>query len=132
MQIRGKSFDRRGYDIGHDARALTAAEYRQPKRVRCLRSGVGDRRGCDHCWANRIAGACRLGTKLRGALEHVRKADGDSVNPRRLKSVGAPHHRVLLVNQARNIAQRRGQHRRDGRIAAEADDRRGPRAREQA
>ena len=38
------------------------------------------------------------------------------------KPVGAAHHGVLLVDHRRDAAQRRRQHRRHGRIAAEADD----------
>jgi hypothetical protein len=64
-------------------------------------------------------------------VEHPGKARRNRVDAGCEKSVGAPHHRVLLVNEGRDFAQRRRQDRRDGGIAAETDDRRRPGACEQ-
>ena len=132
LQIARESLDCDRHDVGHDARALAAAEYHKAYQPRCFRSGVGRGRRRDHRRPHRIAGARRLGAKLLLAIQHPGEAGRDGVDPRRKKPVGASHHRVLLVDQRGDLAQRRRQHRRDGRIAAKADHRRWPHAREQA
>ena len=120
--MRREPLDGRRHDVGHDPRALAAAEHQQPQRTAGLGRRIGSGRRGDHRPADRIAGAHRLGGERRRAVEHAIEAGGDGVHPLGQQPVGASHHGVLLVDERGNSAQRRRQHRRHGRIAAEADD----------
>jgi hypothetical protein len=128
LHIMGKPFDRGRDDIGHDARTLAAAEYQKPNRARRFRGDIGNRRRGDDRRPHRIAGPCRLDAQLGLAVEHSGEAGRDGIDPRCEKPVGTPHHRILLVNDRGNSAQRRRQHGRNGRIAAEPDNRGWPHA----
>ena len=68
-----------------------------------------------------VALAASAGSRLRTPA----KAGRDRAHARRQHAVGAAHHGVLLVDDGRDAAQRRGEQRRNGRIAAEADHHRG-------
>ncbi len=119
-QARIEAADRGRHDIGHDAGALAAAENQQPQRIAVRR--IRRRRGGNDRRPHRIAGQRRLGGRRRSAAEHVGKRGGDRGHARRQEPVGPPDHRVGVMNQARHAAPGRRQHRRNGRIAAEADD----------
>ena len=119
-QRRVEPLDRRRHDLGHDARALAAAEHQQAQRARPAPAA-----------ANGVAAAAitagRTGLPVRVALaasagsrvEHAGEAGRDRGHARRQQPVGAAHHGVLLVDDGRDL-----QHRRGARPAAASDSRR--------
>ena len=120
LQMRIEPLDRGRHDVGHDARALAAAEHQEAQRPR-LRRGVGRRRRRHHRRPHRVAGARRLAASA-GLAQHAGKAGGDGGHARPAAYWPA-HHRVLFVDQRRDLAQRRRQHRRHGRVAPETHHR---------
>ena len=52
---------------------------------------------------------------------HLRERRRDARDTRREQAIGAAHQRVLLMQHGGDAPPRRGEHRRHGRIAAEAD-----------
>ena len=122
--MRIEPLDRGRHDVGHDARALAAAEHEQPERARRLRRGD---RASPPPRSPPAAPGCRCASPWRRASARASSTPAKLVaialTRAREQPVGAPHHRVLLVDERRDLAQRRRQHRRHGRIAAEADDR---------
>jgi hypothetical protein len=93
---------------GHHARALRAAgdQYAQTS-VREV--GIGPGGGLDHRGTNRIAGVAHPGAhRFRRALQ-CRKTGRNDADARGEKAIGAPHHRILLVQQGRQLQQRGGQ-----------------------
>ena len=110
---------RRRHDIGHHPRPLRAAGHQNvhpPPDV----FGIGKRRRGDHRRPHGIAGHADF--CLDRAIDGLQgKAAGDPGDAGTQESVGPSHHRVLLMQDGRNPEQRRGQQRRHGRIAAEAD-----------
>jgi hypothetical protein len=111
--------DCRGHDVGHDARALAAAEYQNAQYVG--RRAVRCCRGRDHRGSDRISGERRLGRQIRHVAEGLRKSRGDGGDARRQKPVGASDDRVGVVDHGWNPAPRRSEHRRHARVAAKAD-----------
>ena len=93
-----------------------------PSRTGAL---IALRRPVDHLVAHGVAGDARPGERRPlqefGALER----GGDGRDALGQHAVGAPEHGVLLVQGRRNAAQAGRDQRREGRIAAEADDRTG-------
>ncbi len=124
-QLRLELFDGRRNDVRHHAGALAAAEYEKLQGPAIDERRIADRRRGDHRRPHRITGVGRLCGQRRIIVENPRKARGDGAHARRQHPVGAADHRVLFVDQRGNTAQARGEQRRDGRIAAEADDHRG-------
>ena len=90
------------------------------------RRRVGDIRGRDHGLTHRIAGVGCLGEELALAVQRPGETRGDRAHERRQQTIGAAHDAVLLVNDGRNAAQRRGGQRRNRRVAAEPDNGCGP------
>jgi hypothetical protein len=108
-----------GNEAGENPRALAAAEDEQAERL----AGGGRAvrlRGGDHRLPHRIADmrglACSLASRRLAEAGRHRCAETQD------EPVGAPYHRVLLVHDDRDAGQPRGEERRHGRIAAEADD----------
>ena len=118
-----------GHDVGHDAGALAAAGDQKAERIAGRR--VGHRRCRDHRRPQRIAGQGRFRSHCRCVAEHIGEGRGDGGDARRQKAVGAADDGVGIVNEARYAAPHRGQHRRNRRIAAEADHGRGLELRDQ-
>ena len=121
-QRRIERLDRGGHHIGHDARALAAAENKKPQPIGHRRIGRGS--GGDDRGPHRIAGQRRLGGKPRLIAKHVRKGRGDGGHARRQQPVGAADHGIRVMDDGRHAAPSRRQNRRQRRIAAEADHRR--------
>ena len=121
---------RRGHDVGHHPRALRTAGHQQPDAA-AGEIGIGRRRRRDDGGANRIAGEARLGPRRGVDSLQVGKAAGDERNAGTQETIGPAHHRVLLMQGARNAQQRGGDQRRRRRISAEAHHRARPRAPEQ-
>ena len=117
-----ESSDRSRNDVGHDPRALAAAENQQPQRI--AHGRIGRCGGGDNGRPNRIAGQRRLGGETRLGAEDIGKRGGDRGDARRQQPIGPPDDRVGVVDQGRNAAPGRRKERRDGRITAEADHRR--------
>ena len=115
--VRVQKRERRGHDIGHDARALRAAGHQKVQAPPDM-FGIGDRGGGDDRRPHRVAG--HAGPGRIDALE-VRKAAGDETDARAQETIGPAHHRILLMQDGRNPDEPRGEQRRHGRIAAEAD-----------
>ena len=120
-----QQLDRGRHDVAHHPRALAAAEDEQPEACR----RAAQRRTASRA-ASSTAGRTGLPvwTQLAPACAGMPLTSGKPVamaaTRRREQPVGPAHHAVLLVDHGRDAAQRRGQHRRHGRVAAEADDRR--------
>ena len=125
--------DRGRHDVGHDARALAAAEHQEAERPAALRRR---HRASPPPRAPPAAPDCRCASPWRRASARARA--------RRRKLVAIAVTRGASSRLARpitafcswitvgNAAQRRREHRRHGRIAAEADDRGRLEAAEQA
>src|SRR5947209_4424026 len=64
--------------------------------------------------------------KVRLAIKDAGEARRDSVDTRRQETVGASHDGILLMDEARDIAQCCGKDRRDRGIAAKTHHRSGP------
>ena len=109
--------------------AMIRAPWLPPNTSSCngpSAAGIRDRRRGDHGRPHRIAGERRLGGECRRGAEYIGEGRCDCGDARRQKAVGAADDGVGVVDQGRDAAPRRRQHRRHGRIAAEADDGRGP------
>ena len=113
--------DCRRHDLRHDARPLTAAEDKQPEGG--LGPRIGNARSLDHRRPNRIAGVRGLRGEARIVPENAGEAGRDRRHARREQTIGAAGDAVLFVDEARDPPQRRRQHRRNGRIAAEPNQR---------
>ena len=122
-QGRLERLDRRRHHVGHDARALAAAKNEKPQRIGDRRISRG--RCGDDGRPHRITGERRLGGEPRPVAKHVGKGRGDGGDARRQQPVGAADDGIGIVDHGRHAAPGRGQHRRQRRIAAEADHRRG-------
>ena len=117
----GRRSSRRRHDLGHDMRALAAAEHDQPQRRAGRRRGVSAGGGRDHLRAHRIAGEADLGLQTRIEIGERVEAGGNGRDARRQEAIGAAHDAVLLVQHRRHGTHARRQQRRHGRVAAEAD-----------
>ena len=119
--VRRQKRQRRRHDVGHDPRPLRTAGDENVQAPPDL-FGIRKRRRGDDRGAHRIAGDPDFG--LDRAIDPLQgKAAGDAVDAGAQKPVGPAHHRVLLMQDARNSQEPGGEERRHGRIAAEADDR---------
>ena len=106
------------------ARALAAAEHEQTQRI----GRSPDRASAAAATTagpHRIAGERRFRGELRLVPQQIGERRGDGDDARRQQPVGAPDHGIGVVDQRRHAAPCRRQHRRHGRIAAEADHRGG-------
>ncbi len=119
---RRQTLDRGRHDLAHHARALAAAEDQDLQRRAGGKRRIGCARGVDDGRSHRVArvhdGRANPG---RNAFDE-REARRDQRHARRQEAVGAPDDAVLLVQHGRDAQQRRRQHGRHRRIAAEADD----------
>ena len=120
----GQQPDCRWNGVREELCALTAAKHHQAERLAIDRRDIGDRCRRDHFRAHRIAGD--HGLVRIPALAFGQETAGNRLDPRGKRTVGAPHHRVLLVQHCRQTRIRRSKQRRDGRITAKTDDRVGP------
>ena len=73
LQMRFEPLDRGRHDVGHDPRALAAAERDEAERSVGIGRRIGRRGRGEHERPHRIAGARRLGGELRLAVEHAGK-----------------------------------------------------------
>ena len=124
--VRAQERDRRRHDVGHHARALRTAGHQKVQALPDM-LGIRSRGGGDDRWTNGIAGHADL--RRVDALQ-TRKAASDKFDTRAQETVGASHHRILLMQDGRNPEEPGGKQRRHGRIAAEADHRARPDAAE--
>ena len=112
--VRLEPLDRGRHDVGHDARALAAAEHEQAQRAARRRA---PRRASPRPRSPSAAPDCRCSVALAASfgslVEHAGEAGRDRGDAARQQAVGAAHHGVLLVDQRRDAAQRRREHRRD-------------------
>ncbi len=107
--------------LREELRPLAAAEDQQTERLIAARGHVWRFGRLQHGGPHRIAGNHGLG-RVAAALRRE-EAAGNGIDPRRECPVGTTHDRVLLMDQCRHAAPRCGPQRRQGRVAAEADDR---------
>ena len=114
--------DRRRHGIGQELRALAAAEDQQPERLAGLaRADRACRAASQHRRPHRIAGLDDLAGELLGAAD-LGEAAGDRVDARRRGSGWrGPSPRSARGSCVGTLRARRGEQRRHGRIAAEAD-----------
>src|SRR5882757_8628226 len=96
---------RLGHNIGHHARALTAAKDQQTESA--VRFRPLERRccGCDNGGPYRIAGTGGLGRELWIMIGDTGKSGRDRGNAASEKLVGPAHDAVLFMNERRDIAQ---------------------------
>lgn len=119
LRIR-KQRDGPRHGIGEELGALAAAEHQQAERLLAGRRRVRRLGRLQHRRPDRIA--CRHSLFADGARILRQEATGDGIHTAGQCPVGAPHHRVLLMDQRRHLAPCRRVERRQGRIAAKADD----------
>ena len=121
-----KVADRGRNDAAEDARALTAAEYEEAQALACTQCRIGHAREGRDLAAYRIARDARLGAVGVAHALGRGEGGGDEAHAGSQEAVGAPEDGVLLVQRRRHAREEGRRHRREGRVAAEAEDRVGP------
>ena len=110
--------DRRRHRIGQEAGALAAADDEQAERIVGGARRIGGPGRLARRRPDRVAGLHHLALVTAADAGH---AGGDGADARGEEAVGAAEHGVLLVDDGRHPGPGRRQHRRHGRVAAEAD-----------
>ena len=118
----GSASTARGHHFAHHARTLAAAEHDEAERLARPRNGEDFFRGRGHRRPHRIADVSRLGRELGARRQEARVPGRDRIHPSGKPVIGPSHHCILLVDDAGDTQDRGGDERRQGRIAAEADD----------
>ena len=115
-----------GHDLGEDRGALAAAGDEQRGRCRPRSSGgKGWSRSASTSSRTGLPTRWTLSAALAGSRWTLGIGGGDRVDPAGHQPVDPAEHRILLVDQGRDAVAPRREQGREGRIAAEADHRRG-------
>ena len=128
----GQRRNRLGDDLAEHRRAEAAAEHQEVDRAAIDDAGIGSRRDRNDFGPDRVAGAHRLAFVLVPQVGNRLKRRCDTGDAGRQKAVRAAEHGILLMDDGRFAQRGRGEHRGDGGVASESDDREGIDAREDA
>ena len=131
-QVLRQPADGLGDHVVEGLRALAAAGHQQPQPAIRPGQGIGPAADGEDRRAYRVADDRRLGAVGGGKALDLGEAGGDGLGPGGQEPVGPAEHRVLLVQHHAQAGQAAGQGCRHGGIAAEADDRVGAEALQQA